>query len=140
MTDLTLNVSRTINAPSEKLFNAWPDPELLVRFMTPGPSMSVAKATTDPVPGGRFEIIMQAGDRAIPHYGIYKTITPFSQLVFTWQSGFSVDDSTVTLDFRPVEGGTEVNLHHVKFPHEQSRDNHIGGWVSILAALEETLA
>ncbi len=37
MTDLTLNVSRTINASAETLFNAWLDPKMLARFMSPGP-------------------------------------------------------------------------------------------------------
>ena len=30
MTDLSLTVSRTINAPLEKVFNAWLDPEMII--------------------------------------------------------------------------------------------------------------
>ena len=136
MTELSLNVSRTINAPVEALFNAWLDPEMLARFMLPGDGMSVPKAETDPVEGGRFDIIMQAGEQEIPHAGTYKKIDRHSQLVFTWESPFSTDGSTVTLDFKPVDGGTEVNLNHVKFPNEESRDNHEGGWAAILAKLD----
>ena len=82
---------------------------------------------------------MQAGDQKIPHHGIYKKIDRHSQLVFTWQSPMSVDDSTVTLDFAAVNGGTKVDLTHVKFTDEESRDNHAGGWGGILAALEGAL-
>jgi len=139
MTELSLTVSRVINAPAERLFNAWLDPEMLVKFMLPGSGMSVPRASADPVEGGRFDIIMQGSENEIPHHGIYKKIDPHSQLVFTWQSPFSVDDSTVTLDFKPVEGGTELNLHHVKFASQEARDNHEGGWTSILGALDAAI-
>ncbi|MBV1868879.1 MAG: SRPBCC domain-containing protein [Marinosulfonomonas sp.] len=136
MTELSLTVSRTIDAPAETLFNAWLDPAMLVKFMLPGAGMSVPRASSDPVEGGRFDIVMQGRNGEIPHHGIYKKITHHSQLIFTWQSSVSVDDSTVTLDFKPVQGGTQLNLHHVKFASEETRDNHQGGWSAILAALE----
>ncbi len=53
-----------------------------------------------------------------------------SRLVFTRESPFSVDDSTVTLTFKPVSGGTLVNMHHV---------NHEDGWTAILAKLGSSL-
>lgn len=137
MTELSLKISRTIKAPAQALFNAWLDPEMLARFMIPGDNMSVSKATIDPIQGGRFDIIMMAGEQEIPHHGIYMKITPHSQLIFTWQSSYSVDDSTVTLDFKPVDGGTEISLHHVKFRDEETRDNHKGGWGSIIGKLAE---
>jgi len=136
MTELTLNVSRTINASAETLFNAWLDPKILARFMAPGPDMTVPSATNDPVKGGRFDIIMKAGDQEIPHAGTYMEINPHSRLVFTWESPLSTDGSTVTLTFKEVDGGTEVNLHHVKFQNQESRDNHAAGWEGILAKLE----
>ena len=136
MTELTLNVSRTINASAETLFNAWLDPKMLARFMLPGPNMTVPSVTVDPVKGGRFDIIMKAGDQEIPHAGTYMEIDPHSRLVFTWESPLSTDGSTVTLTFKEVDGGTEVNLHHVKFQNEESRDNHSAGWEGILAKLE----
>lgn len=140
MTELSLNIARTIMAPPEKLFNAWLDPKMLTQFMVPGPNVTAPTATTDPVEGGRFDILMTAGEQELPHHGIYKKISRFSQLVFTWQSPFSVDDSTVTLDFKPVDGGTEVNLHQVRFANEEARDSHQGGWTSILTKLQDIAA
>ncbi len=140
MTELTLNVSRTINATPENLFNAWLDPKMLARFMAPGPDMTVPHAANDPVVGGRFNIIMKAGDQELPHAGTYKEIDPHSRLVFTWESAMSVDDSTVTLTFKPVNGGTEVNLHQVKFQNEEMRNNHEDGWGHILEMLEKAAA
>ncbi|MFV2038012.1 MAG: SRPBCC domain-containing protein [Paracoccaceae bacterium] len=140
MTELSLNISRTINATPEVLFNAWLDPEMLARFMAPGPDMTVPHAASDPVVGGRFDIIMKSGDQELPHAGTYKEISPHTRLVFSWESAMSVDGSIVTLTFKPVDGGTEVNLHHVKFRNEEMRDNHQGGWTAILGKLEAATA
>ncbi len=139
MAELSLTTSRTINASPETLFNAWLDPKMLQQFMRPGPDMTVPRASTDPKTGGRFDIVMQAGDNEIPHAGTYKEIDPHRRLVFTWESPFSADDSTVTLDFAPGDGGTEVTLTHTRFPSEESRDNHAGGWAKILELLESEL-
>ena len=83
MTDLSLTISRKINASPEVVFNAWLDPEMLARFMLPGEGMSVPSAKTDPVEGGRFEIVMRAGDQDMPHKGTYTEISRHSRLAFT---------------------------------------------------------
>ena len=140
MTDLSLTAARTISASRERVFNAWLDPEMLKRFMVPGPGMSTPKAATDPVEGGRFDLVMKAGDDEIPHAGTYLKIDPHSQLIFTWESPFSEEGSTVTLDLADVDGGTEITLTHVKFVSEESRENHLGGWGGILGALDTALA
>ncbi len=136
MTDLSLTTKRTINAPAKKVFEAWLDPEMLAKFMIPGDGMSVPKVTTEPKTGGRFSIIMASGKNEIPHAGTYLEINPFSRIVFTWESPFSVEGSTVSLDFVPLDGGkTELTLVHVKFPDEESLNNHKSGWNRILDTL-----
>lgn len=137
--DLSLTVSRTIRAPVETVFDAWLDPEMLSRFMTPDEDVTVPSVTVDPVEGGSFEIMMKVGEKELPHSGIYKTIDRYSRLVFTWESAHSIDGSTVTLDFMPVDGGTEVTLTQVGFSSEDSRDGHRKGWAAILAALGSTV-
>ncbi len=140
MTDLTLTTSRHINAPAARIFNAWLDPAMLARFMIPGSHMSVPSAKTDPRPGGRFDLVMRDGDKDLPIGGVYKEITPHSRLVFSWEAPFSVDGSTVTLTFSPDGDGTLVELTHVKFASEDSRDSHGRGWTAILAMLDKTVA
>ncbi|WP_323763632.1 SRPBCC domain-containing protein [Marinovum sp.] len=141
MNDLTLTVERTIAAPREALFKAWLDPDMLRRFMRPGENVTVARANADAREGGRFEIIMMAGDQALPHTGTYREISPHDRLVFTWESNHSTEaDSEVTVEFTPEGAATRVKLTHVRFPSEDSRDNHKGGWTGILAALETAVA
>ena len=139
MTDLTLTTSRTIAAPQAAVFDAWLNPDMLRQFMRPGPGMTTPRATSDGKQGGRFDLIMKAGDDEMPHGGTYLEVTPHSRIVFTWESPFSADDSTVTLDFAPNGEGTQITLTHVRFVSEESRDNHLGGWTAILEALDETL-
>lgn len=83
MTELSLSVSRTINAPAKAVFDAWLDPDMLRQFMIPGDSMIVPSATTDPTVGGRFEIVMRNGDQDMPHSGTYTEINPHYRRAFT---------------------------------------------------------
>lgn len=141
MTDLTLEVERTIAASQEALFRAWLDPEMLRQFMRPGESVTVARAETDPRVGGRFEIIMLAGENEMPHTGTYRDISPNDRIVFTWESAHSTaENSEVTVEFIPEGEATKVRLTHVRFANDEMRANHEGGWTGILASLDAALA
>ena len=141
MTDLTLKVEKTVHAPIEKVFDAWLDPGLLARFMLPQPGMPEPGVSNDPRAGGRFEIVMQSADKALAHRGEYLLVDRPRQLKFSWQSDYSPDDSTVTLDFTAVDAATtRVTLTQVKFLHEEAREDHRGGWSNILDRLAEVLA
>lgn len=135
MSEMSVVVSRRFAAPVARVFEAWLDPDALARFMFPGPDMSVPSVKTDPVVGGAFEIVMQAGDRQMPHRGVYREINRYSRLSFTWEGPFTEPDSLVTLDFWDVNGETELTLTHVRFPSEESRANHEGGWTRIFDCL-----
>ena len=138
-TPLSLTVDRQINAAPEQVFDAWLDPAMLMRFMCPGPGMTTPKAEVSPEVGGRFDLIMKAGDDEMPHGGVYQEIDRPNRLVFSWESPFNAEGSTVTLDFRAVDGGTHLTLNHIRFVSEESRDNHEGGWTHILMTLDEML-
>lgn len=135
MTDLSCNVTKLINAPIEKVFDAWLDPELLSQFMLPMPGMPQPKTEIDARQGGRFTIMMDVGEEVIPHSGTYLEIERPNRLVFSWESPFSTDGSTVTLVFT-AEGAdnTRVELTHIKFPDEESCNNHKAGWGNIFDA------
>ena len=139
MSDLSLNLKRIIQAPIEDVFEAWLQPTILAQIMVPAPNMHVPKAEADPRVGGRFTIVMAAGEQEIVHTGEYLTLDRYSQIVFTWNSPFSADGSTVTLNLVQTDAGTEVELIHVRLLDEESRDNHAGGWSTILANLNQVL-
>lgn len=139
MTDLSLTCRRTIKASPEQIYNAWLDPAMMTRFMSPRPDMHVAEARSDAREGGRFFVLM-VGDKEYPHEGAYKELTPFSRIVFTWEAPWSAPDTQVELVLNPVADGTEVVLTHVKFMSDESRDNHEKGWNGILGKLDALLS
>lgn len=141
MNDLTLSVSKTINAPIEKVFNAWLDPKMLAQFILPMPGMPQPKVENEPVQSGRFTIVMRVGDSDILHTGEYLEVIRPSKLVFSWISPYSIDGSTVTINFSQAsDDKTNVELTHVRFIDEEARSNHEAGWANILEALNETMS
>lgn len=140
MTDLSVNISKTINAPIEKVFDAWLDPLMLTQFILPAPGMAQPQVENDAREGGRFSIIMQVGDERIPHTGTYLTLERPHRLAFSWESPFSTDDSVVTLLFDAIDGNTtRLDLSHIKFINEEARANHEGGWNNILDQLDQLI-
>lgn len=140
MTDLTLEVTKIINAPIERVFDAWLDPKMLSMFMMPMSGMPESDVENDAREGGKFTITMHAGDDLLPHTGEYLEINRPDKLVFTWISHCSIDDSTVTLDFTKIDDNTtNVSLSHVKFIDEKTRSDHEGGWSNILEKLNVLL-
>ena len=141
MNDLTLTVSKTIHAPIENVFDAWLDPEMLKQFILPMPGMPQPEVDNDPQQGGSFTIIMHVGEDKIPHSGQYLEVSRPNRLVFSWLSPFSIDGSTVTIDFSEIDDGTtNVQLTHVKFIDEEARSDHEGGWTNILETLNDILS
>jgi len=140
MNDLICKLSRVINAPIDKVFDAWLDPQILACFMLPMPGMPQPKIEVDGRVGGRFTIHMDVGEKIIPHSGTYLELDRPNRLVFSWESPFSTDGSTVTLEFTAQDKlKTRLELTHVRFIDEETRDNHEIGWGNILAALDDML-
>lgn len=140
MTELTVNIDKEINAAIEKVFDAWLDPKMLARFMTPMPGMAESDVENNAIEGGSFKIIMHAGNEQLPHTGKYLEINRPTKLVFTWESHRSIDDSTVTINFTKIdENKTNIKLTHIKFIDEEARSDHEGGWGNIMNKLSEVI-
>jgi uncharacterized protein YndB with AHSA1/START domain len=136
MTEIKLNIEKTIHAPIEKVFDAWLNPKLLSKFMIPMPGMPEPDVENDAREGGSFKIIMVAGEDKLPHTGKYLEINRPNRLVFTWESHRSVDGSTVTIKFMKIDDSkTRISLTQVKFIDEEARSDHEVGWGNILDKL-----
>lgn len=138
MNDLTVNISKTISAPINSVFDAWLNPVMLAKFILPMPGMANPQVENDPKENGEFTIVMQVGEHKVPHTGKYLTIERPYKLAFTWESPESVDDSIVTIKLSELPDNlTKIELSHVKFIDETRRANHEGGWGNILNNLNE---
>ena len=141
MNELSLSVKKTIHAPIEEVFDAWLNPKTLSKFMLPMKGMPEPDVVTDPRQGGKFTIIMNPGDKALPHSGEYLIIDRPNKISFTWESDHSIEGSTVTLEFAAHDkDSTEVRLTQVKFFDAQARDDHEGGWTCILETLVKVVS
>jgi uncharacterized protein YndB with AHSA1/START domain len=78
-----LVLTRTIDAPREKLFRCWTEPELMKQWFVPRP-WTIAEARTDLRTGGESYIVMRDPDgNEYPNTGVYLEIVPNEKIVFT---------------------------------------------------------
>ncbi len=78
-----LVLTRIINAPREKVFKAWTDPELIKQWFAPKP-WTTPVAETDVRVGGSNLIVMRSPDgKDFPNRGVYLEVVPTERVVFT---------------------------------------------------------
>ncbi|MEO3433983.1 SRPBCC family protein [Inquilinus sp. CAU 1745] len=78
-----LVLTRLIDAPREKVFRAWTDPEIIPQWFAPLP-WTVSKAEVDVRPGGSSLIVMRSPDGTdYPNPGVYLEVVENEKLVFT---------------------------------------------------------
>ncbi|MFD2255582.1 SRPBCC domain-containing protein [Luteolibacter algae] len=110
--ELDLVFSRIIDAPAEKVFRAWTDPEMIVKWFTPPPWKTVS-AELDVRPGGRMFLMMQGPDGVLmPNAGVYLEVVPSRRLVSTdaYTEGWIPSPKpfvTIDLNFEDLGGQTK---------------------------------
>jgi uncharacterized protein YndB with AHSA1/START domain len=137
-----LSLSRHYPASPEKVWRAWTDAEALKKWWGPGPGEPVSLAELDVRAGGRFRIVFGGADGNMHECaGVYKEVVPNRKLVFTWTWPNSTPEreSLVTIVFKSVEGGTQLDFRHEQLFDEKARDDHKRGWTATLDKLAEFL-
>jgi uncharacterized protein YndB with AHSA1/START domain len=151
-----LRVTRTFQAPRERVFRAWLDPELLRQWLT-GPNGRSPHAEVDARVGGEFRVTVTGpggglvarlpghDDEFVHMIGRYLEISPPQRLVFTlgWEEVPLVrmdrDASKVTVEFHERGDETEVVLTHERQPNRRVRAWHSWGWKGSLRKLDRLL-
>jgi uncharacterized protein YndB with AHSA1/START domain len=148
-----VRLHRTFAAPPERVFRAWLDPDVLMRWMAPG-SMQLTRAEVDARVGGRFRVWHSDADGAA--VGGFDAevlaLVPNERIVFLWRFvgpdrvAEPAHDSRLTVTFAAApEGGTELTLVHERL-EELTRDrpeigrNVEAGWSSALERLANAAA
>ncbi|HEV2710100.1 MAG TPA: SRPBCC family protein [Edaphobacter sp.] len=81
--DRELILTRIIDAPREKVFRAWTEPELMKQWFTPQP-YTTPVVEIDLRPGGANFILMRGPEgNEIPNRGVYLEVVKNERLVFT---------------------------------------------------------
>lgn len=83
VSDRELVLIRIIDAPPEKVFRAWTEPELIKQWFAPAP-WTTSHAETDVRPGGASLVVMRSpeGDE-FPNPGVYLEVVRNERLVVT---------------------------------------------------------
>jgi uncharacterized protein YndB with AHSA1/START domain len=143
-TPLQLRLERVIRADRERTFAAWTRPELLRRWSAPEGMTIEDGGELDLRVGGRWRVVMlEPTGKRHEAFGTYREVTPPERLVYThaWREGNeSSPETTVTVEFLKVAGGTRVVLTQEGFASPQSRDGHVEGWSSSFDNLERLYA
>ncbi|PHV12903.1 SRPBCC family protein [Chitinimonas sp. BJB300] len=110
--DRELMLSRLINAPREKVFRAWTEPELLKQWFAPLP-YTTPVALLDVRPGGSSLVVMRSPEGVeLPNRGVYLEIVKNERIVFTdaytaaWEPA-EKPFMTVVLTFEDMGGKTK---------------------------------
>jgi uncharacterized protein YndB with AHSA1/START domain len=140
-TNTSLTVRRIFDAPRERVFRAFTDPEELAEWYAPG-DMSAVVHDWEPAVDGTLSVSMLDADGSHDAEGTFLDVVENERLVHTWTWTHLPDPiaGRITVEFHDVDGGTEVVLTHEGHPDSETVEEHAGGWASVLENLAGVLS
>ena len=142
--DTVLQMTREFNAPRARVFKAFTDPELLRQWWSPdGFAFTDIQVDPDSGLGTRFTMVDDSTGDTYVWDMVYTDVDEPNRLVWRsiWVDGFADNRETVvTIEFRTVDGGTEISLTHEGFADKKNRDDHGAGWDGSLEKLGRFLS
>jgi uncharacterized protein YndB with AHSA1/START domain len=136
-----LIIKRRINAAPARIYQAWTDPQKMMRWYAPA-GADTLEAETDARVGGRFRVLMRTPDGEEHDVsGVYREVVPDEKLVFTWQwRSKPAWESLVTVTLKRDGDATILTLTHEQLPDEAERDGHRTGWTGAIDKLAQLVA
>jgi len=105
-----ISLTRTFAAPPEAVFEAWTDPAAFGRWFGTA-ATTVEDVSMDVRVGGEWRARMVLGEGTeIGWHGAYLEVAPPHRLVLTLSDRPGDQYEQVTVELRPVEGGTEMTF------------------------------
>lgn len=127
-TSTKITVEATINAPVQKVWNAWTTPSDIMNWNTADPSWHCPSSENDLRAGGKFKTRMEAKDGSFgfDFEGVYDTVELHKEITYTMADG-----RIATTLFAEKDGQTTVET---TFDAETQNpvDFQKSGWQSIL--------
>ena len=138
--DHSLRVSREIQAPPARVFEAWTAPKDVRQWSCPA-GATISDVQVDCTPGGRYRIVMEGGEgQTYTAFGEYQQVDAPKRLVYTWdweESEHAMGATLVEVDFEEtMPGRTRVTITQSRFPSTEAAEGHETGWGSCLDKLE----
>jgi uncharacterized protein YndB with AHSA1/START domain len=136
-----VTLEHSFRATPEEVFDAWTNPEVLLRWWALGPTWTTPGCEVDLRVGGRYQLetIDDKGE-LFAVAGEYREVDRPRRLVYTWcwQNGYGMHPghvSVVAVDFVADGDRTIVRLEHSDLASEGSRQGHTAGWLAVLDSL-----
>jgi uncharacterized protein YndB with AHSA1/START domain len=147
---VTVRVTRRINVPVDKVFDAWLTPSTAARFLFATRTGNIMHCDIEPAVGGGFLVTdrrpVADGDESFyeaQHRGTYVEIDRPHRIVFDFTVDPMHEASRVTLDFLPMGVSiSEVVLTHELGDGDVAKSNAKRteqGWARMLELLEKAL-
>lgn len=136
-----VRIERTFAAPAEDVFDAWTSPEVMRRWLHPGPDWATPEAEVDLRVGGKVRVAMRRPDGSeVEAKGAYTVIDRPHRLVMTWTFGDEPsNEQLLEVSFTESEGSTTVLLVNTGISTGERRDAQDWGWRGCLDQLEQAL-
>lgn len=138
-----VQLTRTIAAPRQRVFDAWTDADHLVKWWARAPGVTVPAAEIDLRDGGSYRVVMRGEGLELEIVGTFLEVVPPARVVysFRWEPDWlDVGDSLVTVQFRELGESTEVLLTHEGFVSTGAHNFHAYGWTSSFDRLDTLLS
>ena len=137
MTDIetgesSLTIRRTFDAPCERVFRAFTEPDQVAQWLGPG-SMTGEVHALELEPGGAYSVSMSDEMNRYDVDGEVLEVVENERLVHTWEPG------RVTIELRDIDEGCEVVFTHEGLSDADTADGHAAGWESALDNLSAVL-
>ncbi len=123
-----ITISQTVNAPIEKVWQYWTEPEHIMQWNAASDDWHCPSATNDLREGGRFTSRMEAkdGSAGFDFAGTYTQVVPHQTIVYKMD-----DDRAVVTTFKQTDSGVEITT---EFDAEETNPIEMqrAGWQAIL--------
>lgn len=131
--NFAITVETIVNAPVEKVWNYWTDPEHIKQWNNASPDWHTPKAENDLRVGGSFLSRMEAKDGSFgfDFTGIYSVVDHHQKIAYGLEDG-----RQVSVTFTSIGNTTQVTE---TFDPENQNSNELqyGGWMAILQSFKQ---
>jgi uncharacterized protein YndB with AHSA1/START domain len=136
--NVPLQVKHQFRASSERVYDAFLDPEKAGKFLFCTPDGQMVRVEIDPRVGGAFVFVDRRDGVDVEHVGKYVELDRPSRLVFIFTvPRYSPLETRVSIAIVPLGAGCEVTLTH-DLPPDQAKQAE-AGWTKILERLDSLL-
>ncbi len=117
--------------PRQRVFEKWVSEDTVIPPVT--------RSKIDLRVGGKIRLFVEMEGETSLMTGEFKTVDEPNQLEYSWEWDENGEVTSVSVTFKDVDGGSEVEVLHSGFTSSESRATHAYGWDAYLSQLREKL-